>query len=574
MTRPHEAVWKDIAQRWPWIVGIAAAVLLLSGTMFLPLLDRDEPRFASATLEMIERGEYIVPYFNGAYRFDKPVLTYWLMRVGYAVAGEGELGARLHAVVATVLLCLFVAWWARKWYGPVAAVVAGLGLLTCLQVQVHGRLSLADMPLVLLIAVAHYAMQRVLGIGDSDREKKERDFGRYPWRWFWVLYLAMGVGFLAKGPLALLVPAVTLLLYRFVFWRDDITWGRLHPLFGLCVMLLVVAPWGLLALWKTNGAFLSVGIGQHVVQRGLDGWGGRLFLGPVFYGATSFASLMPWMAFLGAVLLHGRKPRTERSAYLMAWFAGPFLVFSFYATQLMHYPMPGYPGLFLLLGSAAVTALRDGRWQGNGAWWYTVLALYAVVFAGLVTAAVLPTGDPRLGALQVMLGSVAAIVAGFLLLAVTLRYWLKPWLALPALVLVAAGLAVGSLQFRAIHPVVRMLPTLEAAPEGARHIAHVFQEGSLVFYTQERWEMQADPKVFLERLREPGPLVAVMAVEQRDLGDWFLAAVRGEPTPPERSWEDEVRAAVEAAGVPVRVEVEGYNPGYSKWVRLAVIVRE
>jgi len=64
------------------LLAIVSATILLAGTASLPLLDRDEPRFARATIEMLERGDWVVPYFNDEYRFDKPPLTYWLMAVG------------------------------------------------------------------------------------------------------------------------------------------------------------------------------------------------------------------------------------------------------------------------------------------------------------------------------------------------------------------------------------------------------------------------------------------------------------------------------------------------------------
>ena len=66
----------------------------LAGTWVLPLVDRDEPRFAEASREMIERGDYVVPYFNNRYRFDKPPLTYWCQVASFRVFGENPFAAR------------------------------------------------------------------------------------------------------------------------------------------------------------------------------------------------------------------------------------------------------------------------------------------------------------------------------------------------------------------------------------------------------------------------------------------------------------------------------------------------
>ena len=64
----------------------------MAGTWSLPLIDRDEPRFAEASREMIERGDYIVPRFNNQLRLDKPPLTYWAQTASYRVFGQNDLG--------------------------------------------------------------------------------------------------------------------------------------------------------------------------------------------------------------------------------------------------------------------------------------------------------------------------------------------------------------------------------------------------------------------------------------------------------------------------------------------------
>ena len=98
------------ARTWVHIALIICLSLatLLPGTGLLPLLDRDEPRFARATVEMMDRGEWVIPYFNGEYRFDKPVMTYWLMRGSYWLFGINEFGARFHSIISTLLIALAV----------------------------------------------------------------------------------------------------------------------------------------------------------------------------------------------------------------------------------------------------------------------------------------------------------------------------------------------------------------------------------------------------------------------------------------------------------------------------------
>src|SRR3954465_2529005 len=86
----------------------------LIGTWTLPMIDRDEPRFAEASREMRQRHDYVVPYFNNKYRFDKPPLPYWAQVAGFAVFEENDFAARFPSVIAAALtsICLFA--WASR----------------------------------------------------------------------------------------------------------------------------------------------------------------------------------------------------------------------------------------------------------------------------------------------------------------------------------------------------------------------------------------------------------------------------------------------------------------------------
>src|SRR5438874_1510971 len=86
----------------------------LAGTWSLPLIDRDEPRFAEAAREMGERADFIVPYFNNQFRFDKPPLTYWFQVASYRVFGENDFAARFPTAVAAALVALVLFSWGKR----------------------------------------------------------------------------------------------------------------------------------------------------------------------------------------------------------------------------------------------------------------------------------------------------------------------------------------------------------------------------------------------------------------------------------------------------------------------------
>src|SRR5271170_5401664 len=88
--------------------------LLLAGNWIMPLTDRDEVRFAEASREMIQRGDYVVPWFNGEWRFDKPVLIYWCQIASYTVFGVSDFTARLPSALFTTGIALILVRWGRK----------------------------------------------------------------------------------------------------------------------------------------------------------------------------------------------------------------------------------------------------------------------------------------------------------------------------------------------------------------------------------------------------------------------------------------------------------------------------
>ena len=83
-----------LAARPALAIFACSLLLFCSGSWILPLTDRDEPRFAEASREMLQRGDYIVPWFNGQHRFDKPPLIYWSQMACYKLLGENAFAAR------------------------------------------------------------------------------------------------------------------------------------------------------------------------------------------------------------------------------------------------------------------------------------------------------------------------------------------------------------------------------------------------------------------------------------------------------------------------------------------------
>ena len=550
-------------RRYGWLILLLlTAVLYLPGTAVLPLMDRDEPRFAHATVEMMQRGSWAVPYFNGEYRFDKPPLTYWWMAWHYELLGVHELSARLHTTFAVWLVALVIASIGRRLHSIRAGLLAGLAWLLTLQVLVHGRLCVADMPLVLFITLALRAVVELLQPGVVGFN-----------RWHWLFYAALGFGFLAKGPLALLVPALALVLTRFLFWRKPLPWGRLKVWPGLLITLGIAAAWGIPALIETHGLFWKVGMGEHVVDRGTKAFNGR-FPVPGYYLVTAFLSLFPWIAFLPALWSAVRRNWSIMHALLVGWFAAPYLIFTFYATQLPHYVMPGFPAAMLLLATSGALTFTT-RW--HRVWAVACLGLFLAVGLALL---VLRQSFAWPVALQPLLLHSAAFLVS-LAFAGTCLIWLVLSQGRSALLSTAlAALAVVALlhlvclDIRKLHPAVTLAERFPGLPEKAELIGCRFAEPSLVFHFQHQWRFISKKESLEKRMQRPGPRLVVLLNREWTLSDALQRWLSGkDQSPPGEDLSAEVDALAARYSDYQRSSVSVFNAARSSWAELVILER-
>ncbi|HSI63952.1 MAG TPA: glycosyltransferase family 39 protein [Candidatus Saccharimonadia bacterium] len=559
--------WTRLTSRHAWLVLLALTLLLyLPGTGTIPLMDRDEPRFARATVEMMQRGDWVIPWFNGEYRFDKPPLTYWWMRLHFHLFGVHELAARLHSVLSVWLVSLVVFRMGRDLGGRAAAWWGAVGWITSLQVLVHGRLCVADMPMVFFVSLAMLAASKLLL---NDVAPSRRFSG-----WWWVLWGSLGLGFLAKGPIALLVPALALGLWRLAFWRKPAPWGRLQIGWGALLALALVASWGIPALVQTEGRFWNVGVGEHVVKRGTHAFNGRGIL-PGYYLLSAFLSLLPWMVFLPYIWRHVRTQWDAQRALLVAWFTAPQLIFLLYATQLPHYTMPGFPAFFALMGVTMAHGLKHAQIPAKlGRFGATYLGIFALLAIGIITA-VWTGGFVSHLSLRLLITSGAVMLGALAVVGMTAlrRTWTMAGIAVAIL---AAGLVTFGSSLRAIHPVVQMAPVLRAILKESNAIAWQYTEPSLVFYSDHSWTMLSKLERVRERMQQPRTGVVVAQISEWKLSDWWENLfTQASSDKPSREFQEDVDALTTATGADYTwKDISGFNAARSSWVTVRVFVRK
>jgi 4-amino-4-deoxy-L-arabinose transferase-like glycosyltransferase len=343
------------------------SVLILEslGNNTLPLIDRDEPRFAEASREMRQSGDFIIPRVNGAYRFDKPPLIYWCQVASSMVFGENDFAVRFPSALFAAATAVLTAAWATRLYGASVGFWAGLIFGTCLQLFIHGRAAVADMPMIFFFTGATWAAW--------ERSQGQRSF------LLWVcFYFALAAGFLAKGPVAFL-PIVALLLFH-LWTRTPIRSRPRSAIYGGLLVLIIIGIWGIPALILTHGEFFQVGIGKHVVMRsvaplqshGASGLSGYILLLP-FYFITLLFSFFPWSLFLPSTVQRLRVGLDAFERYALCGIGVVFVVFSLLQTKLPHYTLPAFPLIAILVGRT----IHESRFRRIAA--VSAIAVYLLI---------------------------------------------------------------------------------------------------------------------------------------------------------------------------------------------------
>jgi 4-amino-4-deoxy-L-arabinose transferase-like glycosyltransferase len=356
-----------------WAAAILALLLLRLGAA--PLFDVDEGAFGEATREMVASGDYGSATLDGAPRFDKPILVYWLQAASVRAFGLDERALRLPSALCAWGWALAVAAFGARRWGRRTGMLAGTVLATSAGPLVIGRASTADALLNALLALTLLDGWRAL------EERRKAPLRR--------AYLWMGLGLLAKGPVAVLIPAAVSLLFL-ASRRELRRWPRLAfdgP--GWAILLAVAGPWYAYALHRHGMAFVEGFLVRHNLERfttSLEGHGGSLF----YYVAMAPILLLPWSALLPSVVRS--VPRLWRGVpvdrWLLLWAGFVLAFFSLSGTKLPHYALYGATPLFLLLARAAEEAGPRAR-----------RAMAATVAALLLALAILPGIVPRLAPL-------------------------------------------------------------------------------------------------------------------------------------------------------------------------------
>lgn len=309
-----------------WSVFFIALIFLGYKIWSYPLIDADEPRYAEAAKEMINAQQYLIPLADGAFRFEKPILFYWFEILSFKVFGINEWAARLPSVIAGATTLGFVSWLGSFYrIGFLAPIV----LMTSLEFFVISRMSITDASLNLFIVAVMILFYLIY-------EKHIQE------NYIYLLAVMAALGFLTKGPIAILLPTMVGTLYILITRNqgDIFSLLRRYSVKALLIFFSIAAPWYLAIHLATAGDFTQYFfIGQNIgrFSSTLSGHHQPWW----FYIAVLVIGSMPWSLYLPAMIADF-KFNTEKlrlKIFALIWIVTVIGFFSFSSTKLANYVM-------------------------------------------------------------------------------------------------------------------------------------------------------------------------------------------------------------------------------------------
>jgi 4-amino-4-deoxy-L-arabinose transferase-like glycosyltransferase len=330
------------------VVGLFAAMIALAGLRSLPPLDRDEARFAQATAQMLESGDYIAIRFQDDERNKKPAGIHWLQAACVALFSDVEKreiwAFRLPSMLGAILAAVFTYLAGARLYGPQTGFLAALLLAAAPVFAGEATIAKTDAMLLACVCAAQAAFIHVFARWNDDE-----DAGL---AWPLVFWAALGAGVLIKGPIA---PLVVLLTGAAFFWRArDVGWiVALKPVMGVIILVLMIAPWAAAVGAATEGRFYSEALGGDML--GKIGNAQESHAGPPGYHLLLLPVLLwPAAALIAPGFIQALATRRAwPSWFLLSWIAPAWIVFELTATKLPHYTLPLYPAIAILAARAA-----------------------------------------------------------------------------------------------------------------------------------------------------------------------------------------------------------------------------
>ena len=365
------------------LLAVLAALLAFAFQGSRGLYETTEGRYAESAREMLETGDWLVPQLDYEPHWTKPPLTYWALAGGMALFGENEWGVRAAPALAYLVLVAAVyglgaAMWGRRTAFAASLVYATspFAILAANSVSTDPFLAMWEA----LTALAYWkALQAVSarGAAVAPGQREAAPGARASGRWIILLWLFAGLGFLTKGP-----PALLTLLVIFIYhgWRCATRRPAPALTSAVGIPLFAVVAFG----WFIVVGVMHEGLLQHLIQEEVIGRiaDPGMNRNPQWYGPfvvlllPFLLGLGPWLAYWPRAWKRLRKWSGWRSRwreilardavfFCLLWAVVPLAVLFTSRSRLPLYVLPFLPALALLTGRAVVSRVAaTGGFRG------------------------------------------------------------------------------------------------------------------------------------------------------------------------------------------------------------------
>ena len=352
------------ARSWPGMWLIFAVLFIFLGTRGLN--EPDEGRYAEVAREMAAGGSWLVPHLNGFEHFQKPPLIYWCTAVSMKVLGYNEWAARMPSALAACGILLLTMAIARRLWGENRARIAAIVLVSTLLFFCLARMLTPDMLMSFFItaAIAALVYERC-----------------------WLFFIMMGLGFLTKGPMALVVPlCASLGIY---LARDrTLPQVRFPWMRGMSLALLIGLSW-FIVLAVLQPSLFDYFWRYELLDRFASSNHGRSkpfwFFAPIL-----IAGLLPWVFLIPGLIRQAwlqirTKQVSPTQGLLLGWTVLPLIILSLSGSKLLTYVLPLMPAFALAFSTRFPDARKACR-----------VAVPFLVFL-LIVAGLMPWSNPLMG---------------------------------------------------------------------------------------------------------------------------------------------------------------------------------
>ena len=506
---------------------LLAALSFFAGLGRGAITDADEAFYAEAAREMVESGDWLTPRYNYEPRFQKPPLYYWLIAATYLVTGATEIGARIWSAFAGLGLVLVAAAAGRRWFDEDVALLAGAIVATSFGYFALARMALPDLPLTFFITLSIYASL----VAALENERNPR-------RWLFLAAAAAALGFLTKGPVALVIPAIVVVPIVLIERRS--TKIELSDVvFSLLLCVAIALPW-YVAMWMRHGTAYLEGF---FVGDNYERFATARFNDPRpwwFYAPVIAGGLLPWtplmLVWLAPLLrfLTRRHDVGSLDVRLLFWLALPLLFYTLSVGKQPRYILPLLPPIALLLAESIVERTRE--WRSLDGARVRPRPNRTVVFGSMMCGLFLITLAVLIYRIQALFVDVAdgltltaMITIALVGLSVVVVSLTRAWRGAPALLAFAAAVTFavlpwGVLSAPADSAVWKMAQLIKQTnPEGRTVATYGVLVRNLIFYTGvKQFDIINDDQLHAFVLKDPNALIVLPLDElsrlQRDRG--------------------------------------------------------